>query len=111
MSVPQTYPGGFATGVSGTDRPLVDPPESIGTPFDDAATAQNTTNSAFALMKGALAGLGFPASSADETNPNNKFVSDPLAALGDGDDPPATNTTDDWSAISLLKGILSQAEL
>jgi len=109
MASSSDFPSGWSTGVNGTDRTWVEPPESLGTPADAPATEQNETNSAFALAKGILANLGLRDSDDEPVNTIHKVNPDLLASLGSPNDPPATNATGNWSAISLLKGILSHA--
>lgn len=105
MAVPTTFPAGSTTGVSVLDRTHVQPMESIGTPGDAPATDVADENSAFALVKGILVGLGIPAGSgAGVVNPNPHIYPDPLVTLGREDDPVATDPAGVNSAISLLKG-------
>lgn len=102
----QAYPSAVTTGVNSIPDTVVDPPESIGTPGDAVATSVNSTNSAFAMLKGICSGLGVPAGSGGAVvNTYPKIFGDPLVTLGEMDDPPATDTGR-WSAISLMKGIL-----
>jgi len=108
MSSSSDFPSGWSTGKNSTDRTLVEPAESIGTPADAPATENNDTNSAFALLKGMLANLGLRADS-DEPEEARRYNVVSIASLGSPNDPPATNATGNWSAISLLKGILSAA--
>jgi hypothetical protein len=65
MSVPQAFPGNWSTGNNEADRPVVDLPESIGSPEDAPATDVKAGNSASALMKRILVALGVPAGTGD----------------------------------------------
>lgn len=108
----QAFPSGIpSSGINSVDRTWVDQPESIGTPGDAAATAQNSTNSAFSLLKGMCAELGIAAGSGlGDVNDNAKVYGDPLVTLGEMSDAPAIGSAaQSFSAISLLKGILAQA--
>lgn len=109
----QAFPAGSTNSVNVYTRTVVDPVESVGEPSDDAATSQNSTNTAIALGKGMLAGLGVSAGSGAATvNTSSRLMGDPVRSLGAMDDPPATGDgSDDWSAISLLKGICATAGL
>ena len=103
------YPSSTNNGVRGPTRSLVDPVESIGTPFDSPATSQHDQNSAFSLLKGICSHLGVPVGSGQgEVNTSANIYADPLATLGDMNDAPATDTGA-HSAISLMKGILTTA--
>lgn len=108
----QAFPSGVASnGVNAVDRTWVDPPESIGQPIDSPATSVSAENSAFALLKGIASELGVPAGTgAGDINNNSKVYGDPLETLGEMSDPPATGTGRN-SAISLMKGILTNAGL
>lgn len=101
----KAYPSAITTGVNSAGRTLVDPPESIGSPGDAAATDVTVENSAFALLKGICRELGIPTGSGDgDVNTSPKLYRDPLATLGEMSDAAATDV-EHASAISLLKGI------
>lgn len=105
------YPSGRTTEINSIPDTFIDPPESIGTTADAVATSNNSTNSAFSLLKGICAGLGVPAGTGDgAVNTNPKLFHDPLVTLGEMDDAPATDTGR-WSAISLMKGVLVELGL
>ena len=108
----QAFPSGIPpNGVNAVERTWVDPPESIGEPGDAPATSVLVENSAFALAKGMLAGLGVAAGSGGgDINDNAKVFADPIVTLGTRGDAPATGAaSESASAISLLKGILAEA--
>ncbi|MCL4712169.1 MAG: hypothetical protein KJZ73_13080 [Pseudorhodoplanes sp.] len=107
----RSYPSAMTNGVNDYDRTVVDPVESIGTPGDARATSNNSTNSAFALLKGMCTGLGLPDDSGAVVNTSQKVFGSPLTTLGDMDDAPATSPDGRWSAISLMKGLLSTGGL
>jgi hypothetical protein len=105
----QAYPSRVTTEVNSLPNTVIDGVESVGSPRDAAATENNSTNSMFALLKGACAGLGVPAGSgAGMTNTSPKVFQEPVMALGEMSDAPATDTGA-HSAIALMKGILSSA--
>ena len=109
MASSSSFLSGWSSGIGGTDRTLVEPPESIGKPTDTKATAVNTTNSAFAMLKGMADALDVPVGSGSGDVKNHAHLNaDPLITLGKKSDPIATNNTGTWSAISLLKGIAAQ---
>jgi hypothetical protein len=109
----QAYPSRISTGVNGLPDTYIDAPESIGSPADAKATANNSTNSAFALLKGMCSELSVAdGSGAGVTNTAPKVYGDPLVTLGEMSDGAATGSAaQSFSAISLLKGILAQAGL
>jgi hypothetical protein len=101
----RAYPSGFTTEINAVGRTVVDPMESIGHPGVAKATAINTTNSAFAYLKGIASQLGTAdGTGAGAVNSRPPLFNDMLRVLGERSDPPATDTGS-WSAISLLKGI------
>lgn len=109
MKTWRAYPSRITTEINSIPDPFVDAPESIGTPGDAAATANNSTNSAFSLMKGMCTELGITAGSgAGAVNTYPPVAADLEATLGLMSDTAATDTGS-HSAISLLKGILAQA--
>lgn len=111
MAVPRVFAGAWSTGVRSTSRTLVEPGESVGKPTDAPATVQNSTNTAFSLVKGMLAGLGVAAGSPSAFVGLPSYVDQNAErALGDPSDAPAASA-DGASAISLLKGILQIAGL
>jgi len=111
MTTWQSYPSAATTGINSLPDTYIDGFESVGSPLDAAATSNNSTNSMFALLKGCCAGLGVPAGSgAGITNTSRKVFHDPERALGEKSDAPSTGTGT-YSAIALLKGILSSAGL
>lgn len=103
----QAYPSGSTTNTDNTPNTYIDGFESVGSPHDAAATAVNSTNSMFALLKGACAGLGVPVGSGSGlTNISPRVFHDPKVTLGEVSDAPAADTGT-HSAIALMKGILS----
>lgn len=108
----QAFPSSTSTGINRYTRTEVDPVESVGAPTDAAATDVSAENSAISLAKAMLRELGVSAGAGDAVvNTSRRIEADPYLSLGDVTDPPATNTTAAWSAISLLKGICAQAGL
>lgn len=107
----QAFPSSISTGINAVDRTFVNAPESIGAPGDAAATSASAENSAFSLLKGICAGLDVPAGTGDgAVNTSARVFADPVATLGEMDDPAATGSAAQrFTAISLLKGILAQA--
>ncbi len=106
------FPSGFSTGITSTDRPLVEPPESIGKPSDAAATSLSAENSIFSLLKGCLHELGVPAGSGGgDTNDSARIYVDPLETLGSERDAAAASLSGSASAIALTKRILALAGL
>jgi hypothetical protein len=107
----QAFPSAISTGVNTVADTFIEPPESIGTPGDAVATVNNSTNSAFSLLKGMCAELDIAAGSGTgDTNDNGKVYGDPLMTLGETSDAAASGSAAQrFSAISLLKGILAQA--
>jgi hypothetical protein len=107
----QAFPSGYSTGIDSIGRTYVDETESIGTPADPPATDVAEPNSAFSLLKGICAELDVPAGSGvGVVNTSSRVFADPVATLGEMDDPAATGSAAQrFSAISLLKGILAQA--
>jgi hypothetical protein len=135
MSIPETFPSGWTSGKNAPARTHVEPPESIGSPYDAPAASVSAENSAFALLKGIAAALGVPTGSgAGDTVGNSRTVyHDPLATLGSMTDAPASlagaveydpwegwegwegwgatdasESVDRASAISVLKGIAGE---
>ena len=107
----RAYPSRVTTEVNSLPDTVIDGYESIGSPRDAAATASNSTNSVFALLKGCCAGLGIPAGDGSGiTNTAPKILHEPELALGEMGDARATDTGT-HSAIAFLKGILRIAEI
>lgn len=99
---------GVTNSVDTETRTLVDPFESVGRPSDAAATAIGAENSVFALLKGALVGLGVSAGSGTGTvNTSPNVYVDPVATLGDIADTAQTDFSATASAIQITKGVLS----
>lgn len=96
---------GWSTGKGAPDRTYVDDAETIGSPRDARASAVNSSNSAFAYLKGICSVLGVAdGSGAGVTNTATKVYHDPEVTLGLPTDARATDTNRQ-SAISLLKGM------
>lgn len=110
--IPETFPGGSATGVYSDDRPVVDLWETIGEPDDPAATDVDDENSAFSLLKGILVALGTPAGSGTGVvNTSRKIQSTPEQMLGIETDAETVTAASRNTAISLLKGIAARLGL
>lgn len=103
----RAYPSGRTTKVNKARRTVVDPTESIGSPGVAKATgANNSTNTAFALLKGICSGLAVPdgiGGAVVRSRPPEAYDLGRLVGLRS--DTKATDTTSNWSLISLLKGI------
>lgn len=84
--------------------------DAIGRADEGAAASISGQKSSVALLKGILSGLGLPTGSGGAAvNGNPNILDDGMAAIGTQADPPATDVTGAWSAVSLAKGVLSNA--
>lgn len=110
MAVPETFPGAWSSGVDGTSRALVEPPESIGAPQDTPAVSIGAENSIFGLLKGCLVGLGVASGSGDaDVVADARLFVDPLSTLGEMEDAAAPSLASASSAIALSKTVLARA--
>jgi hypothetical protein len=109
------FPSGTEpTGANDANFPLLDLAKAIGSPDDPPWTTpigpgDNPTG--FALLKGIAAKLGIPpgdGSAVTSTDESRKAFVSIEHTIGSPDDPPATDSVGDWSAISLMKGILKK---
>jgi hypothetical protein len=105
----RAYPSAVTTGVNDIPRTVVEPTESLGYPGVAKATgANNSTNTAFALLKGICAGLAVADGSVSDTVRTRPPEAYDIGRLvGSKGDPVATDTGT-WSLVSVLKGIADQ---
>jgi hypothetical protein len=105
----RAYPSGQTTEVNSIPNTVVDPTESLGHPGVAKATgANNSTNTAFALLKGICANLAVSDGAVTDTVRSRPPESHDIGRLvGSKGDPVATDTGT-WSLISILKGIANQ---
>jgi hypothetical protein len=102
----RAYPSAVTTGVNDIPRTVVDPTESLGHPGVAKATgANNSTNTAFALLKGICSGLAVSDGSASDVVRTRPPEAHDIGRLVGSKSDPAATDTGTWSLISVLKGI------